>query len=295
MIMLKKLKNFSYMTIGTLLLAIGVYFFKTPNGFATGGVSGLAIVLNRLILNLTGHEIAFISTGSLIMIMNVILLIAGFIFINKEFGIKTVYCTLLYSGVIWLLEILFEKVYYIEMPLTDQPMLELFFATILAAVGSALLFNVDASSGGTDIIAIMLKKLTDINVGTALLIADSIVAVSAFFVFDVKTGLFSIFGLFMKSFLVDGIIENLNLCKYFTIITEKPDEICEFIMMNMHHGVTKHEAEGAFSHRPKTVLLTVCRRYEAHIIKAKIKELDPTAFIMITNSSEILGRGFRSL
>ena len=293
--MLSKLKNFSYLTIGTLLLAIGVYFFKTPNGFATGGVSGLAIVLNRLIFNVTGHEIMLISTGSLITIMNVILLIVGFIFINRDFGIKTVYCTLLYSGVIWILEFVFERWYEIDLPLTEQPLLELFFATILAAVGSALLFNVDASSGGTDIIAMILKEHTAINVGTALLIADSVVAVSAFFVFDVTTGLFSIFGLFIKSFLIDGIIENLNLCKFFTILTEKPDEICDYIMTNLHHGVTKHEAEGAFSHRKKTVILTVCKRYEAHVIKTKIKELDPSAFIMITNSSEILGRGFRSL
>ena len=169
------------------------------------------------------------------------------------------------------------------------------FAILLSAIGSAILFNHDASSGGTDIIAMIFKKYTAINVGTALLIADGIVAVSAFFVFGVKAGLFSILGLFAKSFLVDGIIESFNLCKYFTIITEKPDEICDYIMKEIHRGVTKHMAEGAFSHRNKTVILTVCRRYEARLLKAKIKEIDPSAFIMITNSSEIIGRGFRSV
>lgn len=296
--MLKKIKGFLLLNLGCLILAVGVYFFKIPNGFVTGGVSGLATLLGKVI------TVKWLTTSLMIIILNVALLFVGFLFVNKSFGFKTVYCTLAYSALTYLFEWIFPADNVLEMfnkeipmplPLTNQPLLELVFAILLTAIGSAILFNVDASSGGTDILAIILKKYTSLNVGTALLIADSIVAFSSFFVYDVTTGLFSVLGLFAKSFFVDGIIENLNMCKYFTIITERADDICTFIMQDMHRGVTRHQAEGAFSHRQKTILLTVCRRHEAHLLKAKIKEIDPSAFIMVTNSSEILGRGFRSL
>lgn len=295
--MLKKIKGFLLLNLGCLILAVGVYFFKIPNGFVTGGVSGLATLLGKVI------HVKWLTTSLMIIILNVVLLLVGFLFVNKSFGFKTVYCTLAYSALTYLFEWVFPYENVLKffsstpypLPLTNQPLLELIFAILLTAIGSAILFNVDASSGGTDILAIILKKYTSLNVGTALLLADCIVAFSSFFVYDVTTGLFSVLGLFAKSFFVDGIIENLNMCKYFTIITEKADEICAFIMQDMHRGVTRHQAEGAFSHRPKTVLLTVCRRHEAHLLKAKIKEIDPSSFIMVTNSSEILGRGFRSL
>ncbi len=280
----KILKDYLLLTLGSLLMAIGVYFFKIPNGFAMGGVAGLATVL--------GKVIHFVTPSQLITIFNVLLLVIGFIFVNKQFGIKTIYCTLVYSG----LTMVFEYLYPNElMPLTDQPFLELVIAIILTAVGAAIMFNNDASSGGTDIIAMILKKYSQLNVGMALLIADSLVAFSSFFVFDIKTGLFSVLGLLSKSFLVDGLIDNLNLCKYFTIVTEKSDEICDFIMNNMHRSATTITGEGAFSHHTKKIILVVCKRYEMRSLRAKIKEIDPSAFIMITNSSEILGKGFAKL
>lgn len=283
--MLKKLKDFLLLNLGSLVLAVGVYFFKIPNGFVTGGVSGIATLLAPV------FNISWLTPGLLIIIFNVLLLLLGFIFVNKSFGFKTVYCTLVYSALTYL----FEAIVPLKAPLTQEPLLELVLAIVLTAIGSAILFNINASSGGTDIIAMILKKYTAINVGTALIFADCIVAFSSFFVFDIPTGLFSILGLFAKSFLVDGLIENFNLCKYFTIITEKGDEIIDYIMKEMHRGVTIYHAEGGFSHHDKTVLLTVCKRSEAHQLKEKIKQIDSSAFIMITNSSEIIGRGFRSV
>lgn len=283
--MKNKIKDYILITFGAMLIAIGVYFFKVPNGFATGGVSGIATVLDEII------KVEWLTAGLLIIMLNLALLLVGFIFVNKQFGLKTVYCTIAYSALTYLL----EWIYPLEnRTLTEEPLLELVFAIVITAVGAALLFNADASSGGTDIIAMILKKYTHINVGMALLVADSIVAISAFWVFGVEIGLFSLLGLFSKSFLVDGVIENLNLCKYFTIITEKPDDICEYIIKEMHHGVTLQNAEGGFSHHKKKVILAVCRRSEAHLLKRKIKNIDPTSFVMITNSSEIIGRGFRN-
>ncbi len=288
---MKRFKEFLLLTAGSVMIAAGVYFFKLPNHFSTGGVSGIATVLDGIVRLFVKGGIEWLTPGLIVLVLNVLLLVVGFIFVNKEFGIKTVYCTLVYS----LLTYVFQFIVKLDAPVSDQPLLELVYAILLTSIGSALLFNADASSGGTDIIAMILKKYTSINVGMALLIADSLVAFSSFFVFDVTTGLFSVLGLFAKSFLVDNTIENINLCKYFTIITEKSDEICDYIMNELHRGVTKCDAEGAFSHRQKAVLLTVCHRFEGHRLKSKIKEIDPSAFIMITNSSEIFGRGFRNL
>lgn len=281
--MKEKIKDFIIINFGLLLTSVGVYFFKIPNGFATGGVSGFATVIAKL----SGSS----TPATLIAIINAALMVVGFLVLGKGFGLKTAYCTVVYSGETWL----FEHFIPLDGPLTDQPFMELFMAMLLTAIGSAILFSRSASSGGTDVVAMILTKYTKINVGTALLISDCAVAVSSFFAFDLKTGLFSLLGLFAKAFLVDSVIENMNLCKSFMIITNKPEEIETYIMSGLHRGATLLNGSGAFTSDGKTVILTVCHRYEAAKIRAKAKSIDPHAFIIITNSSEIIGKGFMSV
>ena len=236
-------------------------------------------------------QITPITAGSWILILNAALLVVGFMFLGRENGIKTVYCSLLYSVVTYLLE------YFVPLsqPLSNEPFLELVYAMLLTAIGSAMLFNANASSGGTDITALILKKYTSLDVGKALLAVDFFVAASSFFVFDIKTGLFSLLGLFAKAFIVDAVIENLNTCKYFVVITEKREEISSFIMENLRHGVTVSTVTGEYTGKEKTMLHTVCKRVEALRLRNRIKEIDPHAFIIITTSSEIIGRGFRTV
>lgn len=279
---LAKTEKFFLMNIGCILLAMGVYFFKIPNGFATGGVSGISTIL---------AQITPVSAGVWIWLLNFALMVLGFIFLGKQNGIKTVYCSMFYSAVTYALETLVP----ISNPLTNQPFLELVYAMLLTSIGSAMIFNSDASSGGTDIAALILKKYTSVDVGKALLIVDFIVAASSFIVFDIKTGLFSLLGLFAKAFIVDGFIESLNTCKYFVVITSKREEISEFIIKTLHHGATIASATGEFTRETKTMIHTVCKRFEAINLRNKIKEIDPHAFIIITTSSEIIGRGFRSV
>lgn len=279
---MKKLQNFLIMTLGCILLATGVYFFKIPNGFATGGVTGIGTVLAR---------ITPITPGVWIWGLNIALLLLGFLFLGKQNGIKTVYCSMLYSAITFLL----ETVVPLSAPLSDEPFLELVYAMLLTAIGSAMIFNSGASSGGTDIVALILKKFTSIDVGKALLCVDFFVAASAFFVFDVTTGLFSLLGLFAKAFIVDTVIESFNTCKYFVVITTKKEEIKAFIMENLHHGVTSQQVVGEYTGEEKTMLHTVCKRIEAVRLRNKIREMDPHAFIVITTSSEIIGRGFRAV
>lgn len=271
-----------YMTLGCFMLAVGVYFFKIQNNFVTGGVTGIGVIL---------AAITPISAGVWIWIINVILLIVGFAVLGKDTGIKTVYCSMLYS----LFTYLFERYFALNGPLTDQKLLELIYAMLLTSIGSALIFNSDASSGGTDIIALIMKKYTSLDVGKALLITDFAVAMSSFWIFGVQIGLYSLLGLFSKAFIVDGVIESFNTCKYFIVITSKKDEVKDYIIKNMHHGVTSNKVIGEYTKEEKTMLHTVCKRFEAVMLKKHIKEIDPTSFIIITTSSEIIGRGFRSV
>ena len=131
--------------------------------------------------------------------------------------------------------------------------------------------------------------------GKALLAVDFVVSASAFWIFDIKTGLFSLLGLFSKAFIVDSVIEMLNTYKYFIVITSQRDEISDFIMKTLHHGVTVSSVVGGYTHENKTMIHTVCKRIEAIKLRSKIKEIDPHAFIIVTTSSEIIGRGFRSV
>lgn len=278
----KKITSFFMMTLGCILLATGVYFFKIPNGFATGGVTGIGTILAR---------ITPISAGIWIWALNIFLLILGFIILGKGNGLKTVYCSMFYSAITYVLEFLVP----LSEPLSNQPLLELVYAMLLTSIGSAMIFNSDASSGGTDIMALILKKFTSLDVGKALLAVDFLIASSSFIVFDVQTGLFSMLGLFSKAFIVDTVIENLNTCKYFIVITSKREEISEYIIKTLHHGVTVSKVIGEYTKEEKTMIHTVCRRIEAIKLRNKIKEIDPKSFIIITTSSEIIGRGFRSV
>lgn len=201
------------------------------------------------------------------LVINVLLLILGVIILGKECGFLTFYCSLIFSGVTWLLEFFLP----LSAPLTNQPFLELVYAVLLTGIGSAVVFRCNASSGGTDIVALILKKYTSLNTGTALLISDVIIAASSLFIYDIKTGLFSLLGLFAKVFIVDDILDSMNMCKTFTIITTKAEEIDNFIMTKMRRGATVYNAEGAYSHEDKKGIVTVCRRTEALRLRREIK------------------------
>ncbi len=276
-------KSWVLMTVGTLLMSIGVYFFKIPNGFATGGVSGIGTILVKVA--------PFLTAGQWITAINAVLLVLGFVCLGRTIGVRTVWCSTVFSVTISVL----ETVVPLTETLTNQPLLELVYAMILTSLGAAIIFNNNASGGGTDIIALILKKYTPLDVGKALLVSDALVACCSFFTFGVQAGLFSLLGLFAKAFLVDSIIDSINSCKYFVVITEYGEEINEFIMTELHHGTTYTEAIGGYTNTGKTMIHTVCKRLEAIRLRQKIKEIDPHSFIVITTTSEIIGRGFRQV
>ena len=277
---IKLFKDYIVITLAVIIMDLGIYAFKFPNHFSFGGVSGLAVVLN---------EILGISAAQINLVINLALLVIGFAVLGKSFGLKTAYATVLSSVVLSLM----EKMMPISAPLTNQPMLELAYAIALPAVAAAMLFYVDASGGGTDIVAMILKKYTTIDIGTALLISDVAIVALSFIAFDVRTGLFSVCGLLAKSIFVDRTMDQMRLCKYFTIISSNPEPICDFIQNVLNRSTTLYNAEGGYSHENKKVILCALDRRQAVILQRFIRQTDDSAFIMITKSSETFGKGFR--
>lgn len=273
-------REYAMLTLGTFLVAAGVYFFKFPNQFNTGGVTGLAVILNAVI--------PAVSASAFASAINIAFLVLGFVALDKSFGVRTVYCTILFSvllsGLEWLCPL--------SAPLTDQKTLELFFAVILPSLGSAILFNLQSSTGGTDILAMILKRFSNMDIGVALLYVDVLIAATTLYFVGMEAGLFSILGLVLKSVVVDSVIESLNRRKSFIAVTSCPEEVCGFITHKLNRSATCWQAEGAYSHEAKWVVLAALSRSQAVALRLYLKTADPHAFILVTNSSEIFGKGF---
>ena len=280
--MKNKLKHFLLLTASTLIMAVGVYFFKFANNFTFGGITGLALLIAK-----TG----VMSAGDFTFITNMLLLILGFIILGSKFAAKTAYCSILLSVALSAL----ERIFPMSHPLTDQPMLELCFAIALPALGSAILFNIGSSSGGTDIIAMILKKYSSFDIGKALLVTDILITIAGCFVFDIETGLYSFLGLAIRSFMIDTFIESFNLSKYFNVVCDHPEPICDFLTHELHRSATVCQAQGAFSGKDKYIVFTALNRPQAVKLRNFIKENEPEAFILISNTSEIIGEGFHSV
>lgn len=280
--MKSKPKNFSLLTISTLIMAVGIYFFKFANNFTFGGITGIAVLVTKFLP---------ISSSDFSFVVNILLLIIGWIVLGKSFAEKTAYSTILLSVSLSLL----ERIYPMSHPLTNEPLLELIFAILLPALGSAILFNIGASSGGTDVIAMILKKYTSVDIGKGLMISDLIFTLAGFLVFNVKTGLYSLLGLIMRSALIDNFIESFNRSKYFHVVTSNATCICDFIQNDLQRGATIVNATGAFTGDDKYIILTVLSPSQAVKLRNFIKEQDPKAFLLVSNTSEIIGKGFHSV
>lgn len=278
---MEAVKRYGILTVGSVVLGISDYIFKFQNHFSFGGVSGIAVIMSGLFGG---------SASTYTFVINMLLLVVAFVLLGKEVAMRSAYVSVLYSVT---LEVI-QYVWPMSKPLTNQPVLELVFCFMIIAVCSAIFFNMNASSGGSDIIALILKKYTNVSIGMALLLVDFAVVVISFFVYNPTVGLFSFAGFLAKSFFIDSVIESLNLCKYFTIVSDNADTICDYIHKELNHSATIMSAEGSYSHEPKKVIMTVVNRDQALKLRKFVRSVEPHAFMMITNSSEIIGKGFRN-
>ncbi|CAM2970294.1 YitT family protein [Hathewaya histolytica] len=277
------IKEVLLITIGVLFLALGVHFFLVPHNLAVGGVTGLAIVLNKFI--------PAISIGLFMLIMNIILFIVGFIFIGSAFGGKTIYASLSLSFIIMIL----EKIFPIKSPLTNDIFIELLFGILLGAVGMAVVFEQNASTGGTDIIAKILNKYFHIDIGRALLVVDFFVTLLATIAFGPKIGMYALLGVIINGITIDAVIQGLNICKKVEIVSTKDDEIIKFIMEDLGRGATVYKGKGAYTSTDKEIITTVLNKKEFIKLKNYIKGIDENAFIVTYNVHETLGNGFKSI
>ena len=276
-------KFFALLNLGLVATAVGIALFKTPNHFAFGGTSGLSIVLSTLFPQW--------NVGFFMWIVNAALVLLGFLFL----GVRSMGWTIYSSFALSFYVSVCEHIWPLAAPLTSDVFLELCYAVILPAVGSAIVFNIGASTGGTDIVAMILHKYTSLEIGRALLISDLAIVLAGAALYGPATGLYCILGMILKTTVVDGAIESINLRKVCTVVTSNPGPTRDFIVNELHRSATEERAEGAYTHEEKWVLMTVLTRGQAQHLRRFVRRNDPHAFITIVNSSEIVGKGFRSI
>lgn len=277
----KRLKQYSIITVGVILCAIGLEYFFYPNDIAAGGISGLALVINRV----TG-----ISNGITMIGFNIVLFALAFWLIGGSFGGNSIYAAFGLSAVLWFME-KFIPVFAV----TENLFLATIFGSVLCAIGLVLVFEQNASTGGTSIIAKMLNKYFHIDIGKSLFYADFFVTILAIYIFGVEKGLYGIIGVYLVGILIDKFIEGFNMCKQVFIISNKSEEIGNFIVNEISRGCTKIQGTGVYSKQKNNILYVVIHRKEFILLKNKIKEIDPQAFITVSDCREVLGEGFADL
>lgn len=277
------IKEYILITLGSLLVAVGIYYFLVPSNLAAGGVSGLAMVIGRFAPQL--------PIGMLMLAMNIILFIIAFIFLGSGFGAKTIYSSLSLSGMIWLL----ERTFPISQPLTGDMLIELIFGIVISAIGMGIIFNQNASTGGTDIIAKIINKYLHINIGKSLLLSDFLITLLAALAFDIRTGMYALMGVVLNGFAIDTVIEGFNISKQVMIISSKPELIKAYILNELGRGATIYTAKGAFTDKEKEIITTTISRKEVIKLKNFVKETDDKAFMTIIDAHETLGEGFKDM
>ncbi|WP_244833960.1 YitT family protein [Clostridium sp. BJN0001] len=276
------LKEYAVITLGIILVAISVEYFYAPNNLAAGGITGVAIIINAVIPKF--------SVGEVTLVFNLFLFIVAFVFINGDFGIRTLYATMGLSVSLWFIEKFFNPYAF-----TDDLIMATIFGTLISAVGMALIFYQNASTGGTDIIAKILNIFFHIDIGKSLLIVDFFITVAGMIVFGVNIGLYALLSVILLGIMIDRIIEGFNICKSVMIISDKNMEISDFIMQKLTRGCTFLRASGAYSGNKNDVIYTVLGRNEFIKLKRFIKETDPDAFIAVGEVHEVLGQGFSDI
>ena len=272
-------KEIVLMTFAAILLAFSSHSFKYPNHFVIGGVEGLSIILSGY-LHLQPAKITLIS--------NLLLLVLAYFIIGKKFVIRTGFVSILNS----VTAVALDYILPLTHTLTTNKLLELILAVTVSAFASTILFHVSASSGGSDIVAIILKKYTNIEIGKSLLMVDSLLTIVSIKIFGIEIGLLSCLGLIMKGVFVDAIVQSFNTAKFFIIITSKPDEVGSFIRQDLNRSATVLDGKGLYKGKNHTLFMCVTNKYEAGLFGNFIKSIDPACFITIINTSQIIGKGF---
>lgn len=264
-------------TIATTIVAAAVFFFLIPSHVSVGSISGLAIVIGNFIP---------LPISAITMILNVALLIVGFLFVGREFGGKTVYTSILLPVAIGI----FEKIFPNNTSITADPFLDMICYVFVVSIGLAMLFNRNASSGGLDIVAKLMNKFLHMDLGNAMSVSGMVVALSSALVYDKKIIVLSVLGTYLNGIVLDHFIFGFNLKKRVCIVSQKEEEIRNFILHELHSGATVYEAYGAYNLQPRREIITIVDKNEYAKLMTFIEKTDPTAFVTVYTVNKIIYR-----
>ena len=270
----RNIKEFLLITVGTGIVAMAVFFFMLPSKVAVGSASALALVLSNLIP---------LPVSAITFILNAGLLIIGFLLIGPEFGVKTIYTSLLMPVYLRIFELVFPNFQSI----TGEPMLDVICYILVVGIGLSMLFSSNASSGGLDIVAKLMNKFLRMDLGTAMSLSGMLVAMSSALVYDSKTVVLSVLGTYFGGMIVDHFIFGLNLKRRVCIISNKHDQLVHFILHTLHSGATVYDAIGAYDGTVRQEIVTIVDKHEYRLLMDYIRKNDPKAFLTVYSVNEI--------
>lgn len=274
MINKRNVKEFFIITIGTLIVSTAVYFFMLPSHVSVGSGTALAMVISNFIP---------LPVSVITLILNIVLLLLGFLLIGPEFGAKTVYCAILmpvFLGV-------YEQIFPNQKSITEDPFLDVLCYIFVVGIGLAILFRRNASSGGLDIVAKLMNKFLRMELGKAMSVSGMLVALSSALVYDKKTVVISVLGTYLGGLVVDHFIFGMDLKRRVCIISPKLDQIVDFILHDLHSGATLNNIIGAYDRSPKQEVIAIVDKQEYKALMDYVKKVDPKAFITVYSVSEI--------
>ncbi|WP_048601358.1 YitT family protein [Rubeoparvulum massiliense] len=274
----QKLKEYLYITAGAFLVALAFNLFLIPARIASGGVSGLSIIL----FDMTGIRPAYIQWG-----LNIPLFIAGVLILGKQFGIKTLYGTLVLPFFVFLTDQM--------VPLSHDPLLSALFGGLGVGAGIGLVFRGKASTGGTDLAAQMIHKYTHWSLGNIVMMIDGMIVATAFFYYNPEQALYALVALFVTGRTINLINVGGDFSTLALIITRETRSVQHAILTEVNRGVTRISAFGGYTEEARPILMCVVDQQELTHLKDVVRTHDPDAFVIVTSANEVLGQGFQAM
>lgn len=268
------IKEYAVITVGTVIIAAAVFFFMLPSHVTVGSASALALVISNFVP---------LPVSAITFLLNAILLVVGFLLLGAEFGVKTVYASILMPAVMRIFELMFPGFQSI----TQDALLDVICYTLTVGIGLALLFSCNASSGGLDIVAKLINKYLRMDLGQAMSLSGMLVALSSALCYDKKTVVLSVLGTYLGGIIVDHFIFGLNIKRRVCIISSKQEEITDYILHQLHSGASLYEVTGAYDKVTRWEINTIVDNQEYKRLMDFAKKKDPKAFITVYSVNEI--------
>ncbi len=271
------IKEFAVISFGTAIIAAAVYFFMIPGNLTPGSAAAVALLISNVVP---------LPVSAITLILNLTLLLVGFLLIGPEFGIKTVYTSVLMPVIMRVYEVLFPNFVSIN----QDPFVDMVCYILVVGIGLAIVFSCNASSGGLDIVAKLMNKYLRMELGKAMAVSGMLVAVSSAFFYDIKTVVISVIGTYLGGIVVDHFIFGLNIKRRVCILSDKADDIVHFVLHDLHSGASLYEAIGAYDRSKRTEIVAIVDKQEYSRLMDYVQKTDPKAFVTVYSVNEVIYR-----